>query len=484
MGRVLAASAIAGILTSNGASAHSFGQVYTLPVPLWLYAWTAVAALVLSFVIAGIFLTGKAGAAREVGPPAYPHSLPNGLLRTLQVGSLGALVLCLLTGFLGTPQSLLNINMTLFWIVFVLGFAYLTALCGDLYALINPWHLLCKGIGRIWPAYARGCLPYPEALGATPAVILYGGFIWLELFGRSTPHSLAVALAGYTALNLLAAGLFGATAWFRHGEFFAVLLRLLARMAPLEFQASGETTTRRFRLRWPGTGLLDKPLESPGLLLFVLFMLSSTAFDGLHESRPWVQLFWTTIYRDLLSGWLGTNPIAAFPTLFKLYPWWQAFWLFAGPLLYLGTYLLAIECMRWLTGRTLARLALALRFAHSLLPIVLVYHLTHYYTLIQTQGVKIVALTSDPFGFGWNLFGTAGWMVSSSVPDTTVVWHVQVVLLLAGHIASVVVAHLEALRLFPDRRVAAVSQLPMLALMVAFTVFGLWILSLPLDVRG
>jgi hypothetical protein len=61
-----------------------------------------------------------------------------------------------------------------------------------------------------------------------------------------------------------------------------------------------------------------------------------------------------------------------------------------------------------------------------------------------------------------------------------VVWHTQVWLILFGHIVSVYLAHLEALRVFPTRRQATLSQLPMLLLMVGFTTIGLWILSQPL----
>jgi hypothetical protein len=61
------------------------------------------------------------------------------------------------------------------------------------------------------------------------------------------------------------------------------------------------------------------------------------------------------------------------------------------------------------------------------------------------------------------------------------VWHVQVGLILVGHIVSVYLAHVEALRIFPSSRKAAVSQLPMLVLMMVFTTLGLWILSLPIS---
>jgi hypothetical protein len=49
----------------------------------------------------------------------------------------------------------------------------------------------------------------------------------------------------------------------------------------------------------------------------------------------------------------------------------------------------------------------------------------------------------------------------------------------AGHAIAVFVAHLAALRLFADRRRALASQLPMLALMVAYTMLSLWILAQP-----
>src|SRR3546814_11877244 len=94
---------------------------------------------------------------------------------------------------------------------------------------------------------------------------------------------------------------------------------------------------------------------------------------------------------------------------------------------------------------------LALAFAFSLLPIVLVYNITHYYTLMFTQGVKIISLLSDPFGWGWNLFGTAGLLRAPILPSMSMVWHTQVGLILFGHIVSVYIAHVEALLLFPSR---------------------------------
>ena len=461
-------------LLPGAAEAHSFGVIYTLPVPFWLYAWAASAALVVSFVIVGVFAT-QAPAPDTAGPAeAGPtHTLPRWMLLGLRAGSLAALALCIATGLFGTPNPYGNFNMTFFWIVFVLGFAYLTVLVGDLYARISPF----KTLTHVLPQ--QGWLSYPAALGYTPALVFYAGFLWLELFGRGSPHTLSWALLAYTACTLTGAALFGTRDWLRYGEFFALWLRLIARMAPVAFD---DEHSGRFRWRWPFAGLRRQNPEHWTLLLFVLFMLSSTAFDGLHDAKVWVEWYWVTLYRELLSGWYGSNPFAAFPKMRVLYQRWQLGWLMLSPWLYLSFYLAGIAVMRRLLRDRPPLMPLAMAFAPSLLPIVLVYHITHYFTLIETQGIKIIALASDPFGFDWNLFGTATWFQRLFVPDSAVVWHVQVALILAGHIASVYVAHLIALDLLHQRRAATVSQLPMLALMVAFTVAGLWILSQPIRV--
>ena len=90
-------------------------------------------------------------------------------------------------------------------------------------------------------------------------------------------------------------------------------------------------------------------------------------------------------------------------------------------------------------------------------------------------------MMSDPFSLGWNLLGTNGSFRDPIILDAGTVWHTQVALILSGHIVSVYLAHVEALKVFPDRRYAALSQAPMLALMVLLTTAGLWILSLPID---
>ena len=461
-------------LLAGSAQAHSFGVLYTLPVPFWLYAWSASAALVVSFVVVGLVASQPVKTA-DAPAPRW-RQLPPGLLPLLRLGSLAALALCIVCGWWGTPNPYGNFNMTFFWIVFVLGFAYLTALVGDFYSRISPFATLAGLIARL-TRREDGWLRYPTAWGYAPALLCYAVFLWLELLSHGTPRLLSQLLFGYTVLTLAGCVVFGRRDWLRYGEFFGVWLGLIARMAPVAF---ADEHGRHFHWRWPFSGITQPAHTHWTLLLFVLFMLSSTAFDGLHETKVWVELYWVTVYQELLMDSLGSNPVAAYPTLRVLYQHWQLAWLLASPGLYLAFYLAGIALMWLLIRRRLGLMPLALAFTPSLLPIVLVYHVSHYYTLIETQGIKIIALASDPLGRGWDLFGTATWFRRVFVPDTGVVWHVQVGLILAGHIASVYAAHLIALHLLKNRREATISQLPILALMVAFTVAGLWILSQPM----
>ncbi len=127
--------------------------------------------------------------------------------------------------------------------------------------------------------------------------------------------------------------------------------------------------------------------------------------------------------------------------------------------------------------------SLAAVYVYSLVPIAIAYQVAHYYTLLLVQGQEVVRHLSDPFGWGWDLVGTAKYEVQPGLVGAAFVWYSQVALIVVGHVLAVYLAHLGALRLFGDRRKALRSQLPMLALMVLYTISSLWILSQPIIVE-
>ncbi len=144
----------------------------------------------------------------------------------------------------------------------------------------------------------------------------------------------------------------------------------------------------------------------------------------------------------------------------------------------LGAYLGFVGLSQLLGGGTGFR-RFAAASAFSLVPIAVAYQVAHYYTLLLVQGQLIVGRASDPFGWGWNLFGTAAFQPRYGILGAGYVWYSQVALIVAGHVV-VYLAHLISLRLLGDPRRALWSQMPMLDLMVLYTVSSLWILAQPI----
>ena len=131
-------------------------------------------------------------------------------------------------------------------------------------------------------------------------------------------------------------------------------------------------------------------------------------------------------------------------------------------------------------GRPLGTGATARAYVLTLVPIAIAYHLAHYLSYLLLAGQAAIPLASDPFGWGWDLFGTAGYAVDIGIIGPKEVWYLSVAAIVAGHVAAVVLAHVTALRLYATARAAVLSQLPMLVLMVGSTMTSLWILSQPI----
>jgi hypothetical protein len=250
-------------------------------------------------------------------------------------------------------------------------------------------------------------------------------------------------------------------------------------MAPVEY---GRTDAGRafVRLRPPFVAACFQPRMHASLVLFVLFMLSSTTYDAIHQTYLWVSLYWQRLL-PLASPLWGSDMVAAQAGLTRWYLVYQYAGLVLSPFLYLILYVLVLACARAVVRSRVTVSALAGQFAATLVPIALVYHATHYSTILIVELPRLPWLAADPLGLGWLLFPTPAPPRPGPL-NMGIIWHTQVALMLGGHVVGVYLAHLTALRVFGSARQGLVSQLPLLALMVAYTSVGLWVLSLPLDV--
>jgi hypothetical protein len=208
----------------------------------------------------------------------------------------------------------------------------------------------------------------------------------------------------------------------------------------------------RVRVRWPVRGLAHVRLTAPGLAVLVV-ALAATTFDGVTGTRWW---------SDVVDGRFGWDaiPLATLGLLASVT---------AVTAVWVGATAAAARVSRRPTGELL------LRFAPSLVPIAAAYTVAHSLTLLLDEWQVFWALASDPFGRGWDLFGTATNLVDYRLLSSTQIAWIQALAVVLGHVAAVVVAHDRAVQLF-TRRVAVRSQYVLLAAMVGYTVAALALL--------
>ena len=506
--RTLIAAAVAlACWAQTPASAHGFGQRYELPLPLYLYLMGAGAAVALSFVIIGLFVRH---APRSRGYPrlnllAYPlgrlMAHPS-LIVALRLASVGLFFLVILAGFLGDQNPLHNLAPTFVWIIWWVGLAYVSAFIGNVWALINPWDALFGWAESLYRRATSGralplTLPYPEALGVWPAIVLLLAFSWIELIFPSpaAPANIAWFTLAYSAITWTGMALFGRETWLKHGEAFSLLFGILARVAPMEvrtsrpdlcascaldcrdedgecidcrdcFRRAGESE-REWALRPLGVGLLRNERVSTSMMAAVLAILSTVLFDGVLGTPEWNKL--ESTLTALLPG-LGASGDVLVRTIGLV-----VFWL-----LFLGAYLLTCAIIRALIESRLSTLAWARGFAFSLVPIAIAYHIAHYLVFLLIQGQYIIPLASDPFGYGWNLLGTAGYRIDIAIVNARFAWYTAAAAIVLGHIAAVCLAHIKATRILGTPRAVLRSQAPLTALMVAYTLVSLSILAEPI----
>jgi hypothetical protein len=194
-------------------------------------------------------------------------------------------------------------------------------------------------------------------------------------------------------------------------------------------------------------------------------LLGSTSFDGFSRTRFWQDRI-VDVRAKLVDEPQRVSDLAVT----------------AVNLLGLGAFVVAVALTYLAAVWSARRLVRAPRslvpdFVLSLVPIAFAYLVAHYFSLFVIYGQFSIALASDPFGRGWDLFGTAGVQPNLALLAPNTVWYVQVASLVVGHVSGLAVAHDRAVALFERRSDALRSQYPMLALMVLYTVGGLWLLS-------
>ncbi|MGQ0485732.1 MAG: hypothetical protein ACT4SY_10315 [Hyphomicrobiales bacterium] len=454
--------------SADQALAHGAERGFVLLLPVGYVVLGGALAIAVSFAIVALVPDGvfERGFACKLRLGTVPGISP------VPLSLISAVFLCglIVAGFIGTRDPLANPLPLTIWTVWWVGVVLLHAVLGNAWAWLNPFAGPYAILDRLSGGrLAAHRLPFSPAYDYLPALLVFLPFAWFQLVAPAPhdPARLAAAVSIYSLLTLFAVCLFGPEMWLAKADPFAVFLRLVAALSPIQFRCLRHSPRESgIYLRIPGAGLADLPALPVSGALFVLLTLSSVSFDGLSNTFWWLSLAGINPLdfpgRTALIGLNTLGLIGAFIVLTLLFT--------------------AAVIAGWrLAGEPGERSHLFGRLVLSLIPISIGFHFAHYLTDLMVNGQYAALVLNDPLGRGWNLIGLREFHVTTSFLNSAsgslTIFSMQTAAIVTAHIASVAVAHLLLLGSRTRRTIALEASLAIL--MVAYTAFGLWLLLAP-----
>ncbi len=450
---ILLAAIMAVLGSVRPVAAHAIGGTFQLPVPLWLYL--SAAAIGASFVITAIV-------SRDDSNRAYPTravatAVAASTRVALRVIGMGWWYGAIAVGFIADDIS--PLPAVLLWIGIWVGLPIVAVLLGNPWPSLSPFRTTYAALE--WLARRAGArdldarIPLPSRVGRWPAVAMLAAGIWAELIlpGGEVAVTVASVMLGYTLVTMAGMTLFGQVAWLRNAELFEVELGWFGRIGPVGRRSrqpalcdgcseacdpvrcidcpacsvAADDRERQPILRPWVTGLTDVTRAGWSDAVFIVLALAGVSYDGMRETA-----FGATLLDLLLPPIQG---------------------------------LLGLSALTFLLTDTLA-------FAATLLPIAAGYLIAHYLTLVIQGVVWLPALIADPL---ISLAPELDWL------PIGLVWYLSVAAIVVGHVAGIVLAHRHARHDAPGRSV--IAGLPMVALMIGYTVLSLWIIAQPIVIE-
>jgi hypothetical protein len=201
--------------------------------------------------------------------------------------------------------------------------------------------------------------------------------------------------------------------------------------------------------------------------VFVVAAVYTVSFDGFTNTRQFQTLLFGT--RDLLGTGIGTGLL-----LYGL-----------GLGAFVVTFIGAVVVGDTLGSREGSEAGMTTDGGHlpigdtvtalapTVLPIAAAYDVAHNYPYIVRSTARLVELSAGSVGMTTGSLDPLGWL---ALP---VFWGSQVLLIVVGHVVAVVAAHTVTIDRYASVHAARRAHLPLVVLMIGYTVLSLWIISQP-----
>ena len=470
---------IPGLASAHRIPATKFDS--PLPLPLLFLGAGVTVALTAGWLAVTERTPSRATRRMRVLHLPAPISMP--LRLSARFVFLAGFVAALCIGIVGRQVQFENFATVFTWPVWFHGVALLSILVGTLWPVLSPWRALYRVI--VWLEGEELALlgSYPERLGSWPAlasyIIVIGILENLTYIPKKRPVLTTVVLAVYTLVMVGGSLLYGEE-WFRRADPLGVLYRLFGRVASVAItRNANDGTDVVVRAPWQGT---LTPVRSASLVLFAISAVYTVSFDGFTNTRTYQNLL-VSVQNALGSGptisiLLYATGLSIFVVSFGLCSWLverlgggstDRNTSNASEANTDGGYVVSSdERTREPGWRDSAR-----HFAPTVLPIAAAYEVAHNYIYVFRNLARLTVVAVHPVAPTTHSVNPLAWL---SLP---VFWGSQVVLIVLGHVIAVVAAHYVAVERFETTAAARRGHLPLVVLMVGYTVLSLWIISQP-----
>ena len=446
------------LISTNPVHAHASEQGFVLLLPTGVYIAGGTIAVIASILL--VTILSKRVLTFLFNPIIVGQCWNLRWITNLSslVSTLGVIALVGI-GLFGPTDPQANLLPLFIWTVLWVGVFLVQGLLFDIWRWINPW----VGLHRIVMGKAEPIYNLPTAFKAWPAVFVFLAFQIFAIadIAPSDPRRLGNLLAAYWIFTFLGMVVFGRKAWLSQVECFSVLFDLIGRLRMLNCKGN-------LSIGAPGWNAIERMPLDFSRAIFCLVILGSGSFDGLHETFWWLAK-------------IGINPLE-FPGRSAVL-WTSSIGILAASVALIGVFAFAV----WIGAKLVAKssnvtfIAAFTCFSIAILPIALGYHAAHFLVsfLVQIQYAGLAL--ADPFQLGWNIFGLGQIQVTTgflkAADSVKFIWLIQAGAVVFSHILSVLMAHHVAGTLAEKRKDIVLLQVGISALMIVYTIFGLWLLA-------
>ncbi|MCZ7380848.1 MAG: 4Fe-4S binding protein [Candidatus Methanoperedens sp.] len=430
-----------------------------------------------------------------------------------QLSAVFLLVLVVLAGFFGIQNSNMSLTTISIWVIWWSLLLISLALAGRVWCFMCPFGAIGDwaqrqtfykkvedtfSLKRKFPARFRNL---------SPAAILFLMITWADFQFNlvNSPLLTAYFIVALLGLVVIISIIFERRSFCRYACPITGLIGLYSMFAPVELRAKDKETckacTEKYCISGNEKGYACPVFEYPGTMeknthcilcteciktchrnnisfnirsfagdflnltktrvdeaLFILMLLGVTIFQTLIMIRPWAGFT-----RDLMI-YTGASYDSVRFILF-----------IASAIIPILIYSLAIAISKLFNQKTIFK-NLFTSYAYSIIPLGLMMHLSHNIRHLLEEGAGLIPVLSDPFGFGWDLFGTSGYMPAPLL-DSNNILLIQWLLMLIGLGFSISIGKNISRRMFRENDSA---YFPVLVFVLIIFMFNLWILGQPI----